>query len=392
MNNRKVSTKLSILLALVLCLGILPVVAFAADTGTADDSVDTSATQVIGILETDRETYENTASIHEDPAWTTSDEGETYRKLVYNSGKQKVYYSNPCPEYIQGMIDAAKAAVDASGEEYAARPNLSYAGSDTASSDHLTDNRAYKWFYGGDSEGPYPGLADNTARYMVISGEYGRERVYRITGVINSSSAANTQDIAFVEVFDIQEPVAGEEANLGMPTLPTDANYGESVDYEWLEHDFPINHFLDLIDPESGGWKDGVGCYLPPSDSFVFQEGKYYTYRVELSANPDYRFAPVDDMSGMINGEEARLTGAGCEIGEVALYRTFGPAHTHSGVFVPESPGDDTPATPGDENPDTDIPQTGDNSHMLLWGVLLLISGTGVAITTVYVRKKRTAR
>ena len=45
------------------------------------------------------------------------------------------------------------------------------------------------------------------------------------------------------------------------------------------------------------------------------------------------------------------------------------------------------------QNPDTKFPQTGDNSHMVLWSVLLFFSGGLLAVTGVYGKKrKRSAR
>ena len=38
---------------------------------------------------------------------------------------------------------------------------------------------------------------------------------------------------------------------------------------------------------------------------------------------------------------------------------------------------------------DTKSPQTGENSHMVLWIALLFVSGAGVIGTTVYGKKKR---
>ena len=43
-------------------------------------------------------------------------------------------------------------------------------------------------------------------------------------------------------------------------------------------------------------------------------------------------------------------------------------------------------------NNDTTSPQTGNNSHMALWIALLFVSGAGVIGTTVYGKKKRSAK
>ena len=55
----------------------------------------------------------------------------------------------------------------------------------------------------------------------------------------------------------------------------------------------------------------------------------------------------------------------------------------------PTTPPD--PTRPTETNPDTGVtsPQTGDNSNMLLWVALLVVSGAGVIGTTVYSKRKR---
>lgn len=55
----------------------------------------------------------------------------------------------------------------------------------------------------------------------------------------------------------------------------------------------------------------------------------------------------------------------------------------------PTTPPD--PTRPTETNPDTRVtsPQTGDNSNMLLWVALLVVSGAGVIGTTVYSKRKR---
>lgn len=50
--------------------------------------------------------------------------------------------------------------------------------------------------------------------------------------------------------------------------------------------------------------------------------------------------------------------------------------------------GDKSDTTTPTGGKDTTSPQTGDNSHMLLWAVLLFVSGAGVIGTTVYSKKK----
>ena len=51
------------------------------------------------------------------------------------------------------------------------------------------------------------------------------------------------------------------------------------------------------------------------------------------------------------------------------------------------------PTEPTESNPNTgaldDVPQTGDNSNMSLWIVLLLASGLGVTGTAVYNKRKK---
>ncbi len=51
--------------------------------------------------------------------------------------------------------------------------------------------------------------------------------------------------------------------------------------------------------------------------------------------------------------------------------------------------GDKSDTTTPTGGKDTTSPQTGDNSHMLLWVALLFVSGAGVLGTTVYSKKKR---
>ena len=51
--------------------------------------------------------------------------------------------------------------------------------------------------------------------------------------------------------------------------------------------------------------------------------------------------------------------------------------------------GDKSDTTTPTGGKDTTSPQTGDNSHMLLWAVLLFVSGAGVIGTTVYSKRKR---
>ncbi len=235
MNKRKQSTRLlSILLALMLCLGLLPTVAFAQSGGTTtqqtvDESVDTSTTQVLGVLQTSREIYENTAAINNDPDWITGDEGETYEKIIYDSGKIDVNYDDPCPSTIQTLIDAAETTVDASGKEYAAQPNLSYADTDTSYTDKVTDNRKYQWFFGG--EGPYPDLVDSTTRYMLISQDYGRARIYIVVGIIGSS--IEPQEIDYTLTLSngkgYKNNTSGDEVNLADFNISSDVAGNEYI-------------------------------------------------------------------------------------------------------------------------------------------------------------------
>lgn len=49
------------------------------------------------------------------------------------------------------------------------------------------------------------------------------------------------------------------------------------------------------------------------------------------------------------------------------------------------------PSKPAEVNPDTGVtsPQTGDNSHLVLWIALFTVSVIGIAGTAVYSRRKR---
>ncbi|MCI8610287.1 MAG: InlB B-repeat-containing protein [Clostridiales bacterium] len=70
--------------------------------------------------------------------------------------------------------------------------------------------------------------------------------------------------------------------------------------------------------------------------------------------------------------------------------------YTKAAVEIPatgstEQPGDTAPSGGDNKNPsgsDTDVPQTGDNSNMILWGFLLAISIVGVGATLVNSRKR----
>ena len=60
----------------------------------------------------------------------------------------------------------------------------------------------------------------------------------------------------------------------------------------------------------------------------------------------------------------------------------------HDKKAAVEIPATGTPTDPTKpENPDS--PQTGDNSNMILWIVLLLASGLGVTGTVVYSKRKK---
>ena len=62
-------------------------------------------------------------------------------------------------------------------------------------------------------------------------------------------------------------------------------------------------------------------------------------------------------------------------------------------VEIPAAGSTTKPADPTKNNPNTgaldDVPQTGDNSNMILWIVLLLASGLGVTGTVVYSKRKK---
>ena len=62
-------------------------------------------------------------------------------------------------------------------------------------------------------------------------------------------------------------------------------------------------------------------------------------------------------------------------------------------VEIPATGSTPKPTDPTESNPNTgaldDVPQTGDNSNMILWIVLLLASGFGVAGAVVYSKRKR---
>ena len=62
-------------------------------------------------------------------------------------------------------------------------------------------------------------------------------------------------------------------------------------------------------------------------------------------------------------------------------------------VEIPATGSTTKPTDPTESNPNTgaldDVPQTGDNSNMILWIVLLLASGLGVTSTVVYSKRKK---
>ena len=62
-------------------------------------------------------------------------------------------------------------------------------------------------------------------------------------------------------------------------------------------------------------------------------------------------------------------------------------------VEIPATGSTTKPTDPTESNPNTgaldDVPQTGDNSNMILWIVLLLASGLGVTGTVVYSKRKK---
>ena len=63
-------------------------------------------------------------------------------------------------------------------------------------------------------------------------------------------------------------------------------------------------------------------------------------------------------------------------------------------VEIPATGSTTKPTDPTESNPNTgaldDVPQTGDNSNMIIWIVLLLASGLGVTGTVVYSKRKNT--
>ena len=50
---------------------------------------------------------------------------------------------------------------------------------------------------------------------------------------------------------------------------------------------------------------------------------------------------------------------------------------------------DTTPQEPDKNGGDTTIPQTGDNSNVLLWIAILFVSGSGLFGATIYRRKRK---
>ena len=62
---------------------------------------------------------------------------------------------------------------------------------------------------------------------------------------------------------------------------------------------------------------------------------------------------------------------------------------------IKPDPTEPDPTEPTESDPNTgapdDVPQTGDNSNMILWIALLLASGLGVTGTVVYSKRKKYA-
>lgn len=79
---------------------------------------------------------------------------------------------------------------------------------------------------------------------------------------------------------------------------------------------------------------------------------------------------------------------------EIPAIGTMGPADpTNPGGGTPTEPakpdGSQSTSPDGNGNQDTNNPQTGDNSNILLWFAVLFVSGAGILGTTVFFRKKK---
>ncbi len=106
------------------------------------------------------------------------------------------------------------------------------------------------------------------------------------------------QPIETIEITDVAEPAAGEEASFEF-SIPEDANYSKffanGAACKWVESDSKPESYDDLN-------TDNVKWYFA-DDELVFESGKYYTVIAYVNANTGYYFA--DGVTATVNGDEA---------------------------------------------------------------------------------------
>ena len=119
-----------------------------------------------------------------------------------------------------------------------------------------------------------------------------------------------------------------------------------------------------------------------------------------IPSEPEYALVPyaatVDDSGA------ASYVPASTSYDKMTFENTYTENKTNTDPTDPTDPVEPTdpskpeePGKPTESNPDTgapDSPQTGDNSMMALWIALLFVSGFGVVTTTVYGKKRKSAK
>ncbi len=355
--NKKHIKFLSVLLTMCVATAFTATTAFADGTTTGgtnvqrtvDKSEDTSTTQVIGVL-------------------TIGDNSTT----VYDSGKVKVDYSNPCSEHIQSLISNAKNVVDKLGAQAAedTTAHAYYEGSTISSSSKSYDNRQYQWV-SDDSEGTavlvgdtdyYGGTYDtqgNGDRHMLITGKYGKETVYIIEGIGTSTP----HDLEKIDAVDA--------------TCTTDGNN------EYYRCTECGKYFKDITAING----------TTPEDEVIPKLGHSYVWETVIPATADSE--GLEEEVCTLCGEHTGKTQVIEKLSDGTVAEDETPSATESvteNVTKTESTPSEATASEAtsakQSSSDSTSPKTGDSTTTALWLTLLITSG-GVLIAFVIKSRKR---
>ena len=159
------------------------------------------------------------------------------------------------------------------------------------------------------------------------------------------------------------------------------------------------------LDHERWDANDGSGYGITSSDYWnerydgklitKFEDGKSYTYSVYFKiSDPGMKEGCHFDKNTklFINGKEITLTPAQIDVddsGETIWFKNVLTMTPEVSATKPEKPGEENTTPDKPDQSDTKSSKTGDNSNMILWLALLVISGGAVVGTTVVSRKKK---